>query len=63
MTNLKLHSSGENDYLELLKQKFDAIVSDIRNNTSLNDEEKKAEIEVATANFETEKKKIRRSFF
>jgi hypothetical protein len=63
MEKLNLHSSGENDYLKLLKKKFDKIVFEITGNEKLSDSEKRTELVKTAEHFEKEKKEARRGLY
>lgn len=63
MENLKLHSDGENDFLQELKKQFDKIVSEIKNKESLSNEGKLEEIKQVTADFEKAKREALKNLF
>ena len=63
MENLKLHSDGENDFLQELKKQFDKIVSEIKNKESLSNEGKHEEIKQVTADFEKAKREALKNLF
>lgn len=63
MENLKLHSEGQNDFLQELKKQFDKIVSDIKKKERLNNEEKLKKIKQATADFEKAKREALKNLF
>lgn len=56
MQELKLHSFGQTDHLEILKKKYDSLKKSINENKKLTESEKKAELETLTKSFEKEKK-------
>ena len=63
MENLKLHSDGQNDFIEELKNQFDKLVSEIQKKEFLSNEEKSKEIEKARTDFEKAKKEAGRNLF
>ena len=56
MEELKLHSFGQNDHLESLKEKYNSLKNTIRGNEKMTEPEKKIELESLTKSFEKEKK-------
>ena len=56
MEELKLHSFGQNDHLESLKEKYNSLKNKIKGNKKMTESEKKSELENLTQSFEKEKK-------
>lgn len=56
MDELKLHSFGQNDHLESLKEKYNSLKNEIKENKKLTEIEKKVELEILTKSFEKEKR-------
>ena len=56
MEDLKLHSFGQNDHLESLKEKYNSLKNKIKGNEKMTESEKKMELESLTKSFEKEKK-------
>ena len=56
MEELKLHSFGQNDHLELLKNKYESLKKRIKGNEKLNEIEKTIALKNLTTSFEKEKK-------
>ena len=63
MEELKLHSFGQNDHLESLKKKYDALRKKINGNDKLTEPEKKSELETLTKSFEKEKKESQNNLY
>ena len=55
MEKSKLHSSGKNDHLEVLKKEFIALRKKILGNDNMTDVEKKKEVKALTESFERKK--------
>jgi len=56
MEQLKLHSFGQNDYMESLKEKYNSLKNKIKGNQKMSESEKKTELYNLTKSFENEKK-------
>jgi len=56
MEELKLHSFGQNDHLESLKEKYNSLKNKIRGNIKMTESEKKTELDKLKKTFEKEKK-------
>jgi len=63
MTTLKLHASGESDFLEALKKQYSALVVKIKKDNVLEDEVKKEALQKAKRDFESAKKGVKKSLF
>ncbi len=63
MEELKLHSFGQNDHLESLKEKFNSLKEKIKGNIKLTESEKNAELKSLTESFEKEKKNIKNNLY
>lgn len=63
MENLKLHSEGENDFLQELRKRFDKMELEIKNNEGLTDEEKLQKIKLIRTDFEKAKRNASGNFF
>lgn len=63
MENLKLHSFGQNDHRESLKEKYTALRRKVKANETLTESEKKAELKNLTALFEKEKRDSRNNLY
>ena len=63
MEELKLHSFGQNDHLELLKKKYESLKKKIKGNEKLNETEKNMELKTLTKSFEKEKKDSKNNLY
>lgn len=52
MEELKLHSFGQNDHLESLKEKYNSLKNKIRGNIKMTESEKKTELDKLKKTFE-----------
>ena len=55
MSELKLHATGQNNHLEVLKEKYNSLKDKIKISSLLSDTEKKTEIKNLTKAFRKEK--------
>ena len=56
MQELKLHSFGQNDHLESLKEKYNSLRNKIKEDNKLTESEKKPKLHNLKKSFEKEKK-------
>ncbi len=63
MEELKLHSFGQNDHLESLKEKYNSLKNKIKGNKKMTETEKKTELESLTKSFEKEKKDSKNNLY
>jgi len=63
MTSLKLHASGESDFLEALKKHYSALVVKIKKDNVFEDEAKTEALQKAKRDFESAKKSAKKSLF
>ena len=63
MEELKLHSFGQNDHLESLKEKYISLKNKIKRNEKMTESEKKTELKNLTKSFEKEKKDSKNNLY
>ena len=63
MEDLKIHSEGQNDYIELLIKKYDGLKNSVKRNTSLTEKEKQTELKKINQRFFKEKKDSNQKLF
>jgi len=63
MKKLELHSFGQNDYIESLKEKYDSLKKIILGNEKLSETKKNIELEILTKSFEKEKKESKNNLY
>ena len=63
MTTLKLHASGESDFLEALKKCYNALVIKIKKDEILAGEAKTEALQKAKRNFERAQRGVKKSLF
>ena len=63
MEKLELHSSGEEDHLKTLKEKYGKLKESLKNNRKLTAERKKVELEKIDREFRTEKMNARQNLY
>ena len=56
MQNINLHTSGEIDYLKILKETYHSLINNVKKSESLGDKSKRIEINTLTENFKKQKK-------
>ena len=63
MQNLKLHSEGLNETIEILQAEFDMLLNEIEMDSSIANIEKEKRIATLKAEYKIKVKKLRKSFF
>jgi uncharacterized protein YdcH (DUF465 family) len=60
---LKLHSFGQNDHLESLKEKYESLKRKIKGNEKLNQDEKSMELKTLTKSLKREIKNSKNNLY
>ena len=63
MQELKLHSSGQNDHLDSLKEQYKSLRNKVKGNLELTKSEKKTKLENLTKSFEKEKRESKNNLY
>jgi hypothetical protein len=63
MRELKLHSSGQNNHLQSLKEKYTSLKAKIMQNLNLSKDEKNKELENLNESFEKEKRNSKNNLY
>ncbi|SNR14704.1 hypothetical protein [Tenacibaculum jejuense] len=63
MEKLQLHSFGQNDHLEYLKEKYNSLKKKIKSIVKMSEFEKKKELDTLTKEFNKEKKNSNKNLY
>jgi hypothetical protein len=63
MSELKLHSSGENDHIQSLKEKYSSLKDKIMQTLNFSKNEKNKELENLNESFEKEKRNSKNNLY
>ncbi len=63
MDELRFYSSGQTNTLEILKEKFESLKSEVRKNKSLTESQKKTKLTELKKSFEKQKKELNNNLY